>query len=602
MLKTALCGCGSGLRETRCCDSNAAAWPETGSAEILDPMAAEASKLFSEQKTREAETLLLKLLDLAPNHRLALRLLLELRKAANINPATEVLGRRLAALPGTAVQATAANLALAQWLIGQNRHAEAEPAAREALKNSPRDPTAHHVMGAVFSEAGQLRQGEHHYRRALALQAREDGTLLGNLAWNLKLQGKLEESAANYQRALAIRPDNRRAIGGFAQLEAARGNYDHAGKLLDAALEETPADRSLRLLRVLLDLILKRPEAVLERLDDTVELLPPELIARGQACLALDRTADAIAAFAMAKQLQRERFGRQYAPNTFIARAAQYRAFFTANRLAALPKLPAMEPPQPVFLLGFPGCGTSLLEQLMAKIPGFIAGDELMPIAELLSLPAFENYPDCLLDFLIGDGLDRLAALRTQVLETLGTACDASKEHQFITLRAAGDVWHLGLIKMLFPEAPIIHLLRHPLDVAVTNFSREKQLEADCAVSLKALAQHFDLTMSMIRHYRGQLTLRYLPIRYEALVEDPAAALREILEFIGFDAAIPAATELRANGAAAAGRVPNHAVVQQPIHDRGIGRFRIFEAAAPNLFSEIRPILAPWIEALGYAS
>jgi Tfp pilus assembly protein PilF len=602
MPDTVLCSCGSGLRQIRCCTLDPAALPDPESLEILNPLAAEATRLFNEKKTREAETLALKLLDVAPNHRLALRVLFELRKAENRFPATEMLARRLAGLPtGNAGQAAAANLALAQLLIGQGRHADAEPAARIALKNSPRDITAHHALGVIFTETGQHRQGEQHYRRALALHQREDGMLLGNLAWNLKLQGRLQEAAAIYERALAIRPDNRRAAGGFAQVEAARGNKAQAAALLDEALARPPADRSLRLLRALLDLTLRQPEAVLERLNDPAEsLLPPELIARGRATLGLGQTGAAIEAFARAKQLQRERFARRYDPAPWIKKAEQTKAFFTADRLAPLPRPGPFQAPQPVFLLGFPGSGTALLEQLLAKIPGWVAADDRMPAADLLNLPELANYPESLSDFLIGDGQRRLAGLRRAYLENLAASGIVTDKDQFVTQRAAGDFWHLGMIKMLFPEAPIIHLLRHPLDIAVTNFCRDANLEADCAVSLAAIGQHYDLTMSMIRHYRGQLTLRYLPVRYETLVADPAAALRQILDFIGADAAIPDAAELRANRTANTSRVPGHAVTQRAIDTNGVNIFQKFEAAAPNLFTEIRPILAPWIDALGY--
>jgi Flp pilus assembly protein TadD len=620
MLDLVLCSCGSGLRQIRCCNFEIGAAPEPASLEILNAMVVEATKLFNEKKTSDAETLVLKLLDLAPNRRLATRILLELRKAEGRNPATEVLARRLAALPARdAAQTSTANLVLAQWLISQGRHAEAEPAARLALKNSPRDLAAHQVMGIIFTETGQWRQGEHHYRRALALQDPGDGMVLGNLAWNLKLQGRLEEAAGYYERALAAGTANRRVIGGYAQVEAARGNMAHAAALLDTALAEPDADRSLRLLRALLDLLLNQPEAVLGRLDDAAAaLLPPELIARGQAYLRLGQTRDAIAAFGSAKVLQRDRFGRRYKAAAYIKEAEQTKTFFTAGRFADLPRSMPEKSPQPVFLLGFPGSGTSLLEQMLAKIPGFAAADECNPIASLLNQPELANYPDCLADYLVGDGPARLARLRTQYLLELNGI--ATEKHRFFTLRAAGDFWHLGLIKMLFPEAPIIHLLRHPLDIAVTNFARDKKLEGDCAIALASLAQHYALTMSVIRNYRGQLTLRYLPVRYEALVDDPAGSLREILQFIGSQAAIPSDAELRANPPAAAHRIPGHAVPpghvavpahfavpshvisQKPIHAHGVERFRKFEAVAPNLFAEIRPLLAPWIEALGYTA
>jgi Flp pilus assembly protein TadD len=603
MLDTVLCNCGSGLRRIRCCDLNPAALPEPVSLEILNPLAAEATQLFNDKKTGDAEALVLKLLDLAPSHRLGIRVLFELRKAGNRHPATEILARRLAALPtDNAAQATAANLALAQLLIGQGRHAEATPPAREAVKNSPRDVSAHHVMGVVFTEAGQLRAGERHYSQALALHGRDDGMLLGNLAWNLKLQGRLAEAANCYARAVAIRPDNRRAIGGYAQVQTARGETAHAASLLDAALTQPPPDRSLRLLRALLDLKLEQPEAVLARLTDALgALLPAELIARGRACLQLGQTAAAVSAFATARQLQRAQSAIGYEPTGFTARKSQYQRFFTSDRLAAVPRLPPTAAPRPVFLLGFPGSGTSLLEQLLAKIPGFTAADDFAPVAELLNLPELANYPDCLSDFLIGDGEGRLARLRDRFLQDLAAAGLVTKDHRFVTLRAANDAWHLGLIKLLFGDAPIIHLLRHPLDIAATNFARDQKLDANCGVSLPAIAQHYALTMSLIEHYRGQLSLRYLPIRYEELVEDPGASLHKILEFIGVDVTVPSDAALRANRVGAAHRAPGHAVMQAAIHRRGIQKYLGFEAAAPNLFAEARPILDPWIETLGYA-
>jgi hypothetical protein len=119
---------------------------------------------------------------------------------------------------------------------------------------------------------------------------------------------------------------------------------------------------------------------------------------------------------------------------------------------------------------------------------------------------------------------------------------------------------------------------------------------------MPALAQHYDLTMSLIRHYRGQLTLRYLPVRYESMVESPAAVLRDILSFIGADpATVPGEEMLRANDVLPGQPVPAHVIMQEPMHSRGLYRYRAYEAVLPALFSEVRPVLAPWIAELGYA-
>jgi tetratricopeptide (TPR) repeat protein len=594
----------------RCCDYDPAALPDKAGVALLNPMADEATKLFNEKKHKEAEALAVKVLDLAPNQRGALRVLLEVRKAENRPKAAEALARRLASLPADAAPiSAAAHLQLAQMLVGQSRHLDAEPAAREALKLTPRDPTAHHVMGVILTETGRFRAGETHYRRALTLLEREDGMVLANLAWNLKLQGRLDEAALTYDRALLIRPDNARGIGGYAQVEVARGRATRAAAMLDEALATWPNDRTLRLLRALTDLQLGDAQAVLARLNDAPQnLMPAEFAARGQAFSRLNQPEAAIIAFATAKRAQRERYGQRYEPDESLKKLEAYKAYFTADRVLNLPRAPAHTGPMPVFLLGFPRSGSALLEQLLANVPGFTPADDAAPVAGLTSLflrlagAEGGSYPEALSDTMVGDAQEIAQQLRDRYLANLATAGLFAPGTKFVTDRAPDNHWHLGLIKLLFPEAPIIHVLRHPLDIMLSNLGQDKRLEANCGVSMAAMASHYNTTMSMIRHYRGQLTLRYLPVRYETLVESPNAVLREILAFLGADPALaPADPTLRANEFLPLRRVPGHSIMQEPMHRRALYRHRAFEADVPALFTEVRPVLEPWIAELGYA-
>ncbi|OYV35329.1 MAG: hypothetical protein B7Z81_08865, partial [Acidocella sp. 20-61-6] len=431
MLNTELCGCGSGLRRVRCCEADLTALPDAAALELLTPKAVEATTLFNEKKFRDAEALALKILDMAPNQRAALRVLFEVRRAENKLGPAETLARRLASIPAeNSALSTAAQLQLAQLLVGQGRHQDAAPSARAAVKLSPRDANTHHVMGVVLTETGHVHAGERHYRIAIKLLGRDDGTVLANLAWNLKLQGRLDEAAEIYQQALAIRPDNTRGIGGFAQVEAGRARLPQAIALLDKAVSQWPDDRTLRLLRALMDLQDEQFEAVITRLSGPLEaLLPPELAARGQAVQRLGQITEAVTIFATAKQMQRERYGQRYEPAEFLRKAESYKAFFTADQMLNLPRASPAEGVQPVFLLGFPRSGSSLLEQLLAKIPGFAASDGFMPVAGLTDLAnrlndleAGTNYPQTLANMAIGDGQNIPTRLRNQHLENLRTA------------------------------------------------------------------------------------------------------------------------------------------------------------------------------------
>lgn len=597
------CVCGSGLRGVRCCSLNPDALPTEEAASLLDTQGAEATKLFNEKKYGEAEALALKILDAAPNNRLSLRVLYEIRKAQNRGPATDALGRRLAGLPGPAQARAQANGQFVQYLVALGRYQDALPFAAAAVKAVPKDATANHVMGVTLTETGELLGGERHYRRALQLLGREDGLVLANLAWNLKLQGRLEEAAGIYQRALNLRPENRRAVGGVAQVEFARGNRETALKILDDGLAKWGDDRTLRLLRALGDLYTNAPAAALERLGAAESLLAPELLLRGQAFERLGQYPDALTSFAIARRLQRERAGQVWEPHALEARLATLKGYFTGDRVQPLPRA-AAAPVQPVFLLGFSRAGTGLLEQLLATLPGFVAGDEAYPVETLVAgigrlAGSQAAYPEVLDELLVGDAAlipDQLRALYLTRRARLGLL----REARFVTDRAGSNVWHLGLIKLLFPEAPIIHVLRHPYDVIMSNFAVDQKLEGNAQVSLASLARYFEIHAEALRHYRGQLTLRYLPVRYEDLVAAPHEVLAKVVAFIGADVAVPGEASLRANAAPLRDPQPAHAALRVPVHGRGVGRYKAYLEAAPNLFDEIRGKLAPWLAELGY--
>jgi tetratricopeptide (TPR) repeat protein len=577
---------------------------EAESIALLDPQGNDATRLFNEKKYAEAEALSLKILDLAPNHRQALRVLFEIRKGQQRNSAAEVLSARLAALPGAASERASANARFAQYLVGQGRHAEALRPAMEALKAGPKDASTQHMLGVVLTETGNFAAGEYHYRRALKLLGREDALALANLAWNLRQQGRLDEAAALYAKVLPPESENRRGMGGFAQVEFGRGNREKAVALLDGALARWPDDRTLRLLRVMADLAMNQPQAALDRLGAPEHLLPVEMLALGQAMVKLDRRQEAVTALATARRIQRERNGLAYEAESLEARARAYKAYFTADRVQPLPRAGAGAF-TPVFLLGFPRSGSSLLEQLLAQVPGFAAGNEASPVAGLADEAArlaggVAAYPEALDSFLAGDAVelpDRLRAVYESKREKLGLLRPGVN---FITDRAASNFWHLGLIKLLYPEAPVIHVLRHPYDLMLSNFAQDRRLEGNAQASVPALAKYFALQAGMISHYRGQLTLRYMPVRYEALVQDPQAVLREVLEFIGAGTPVPKKAALRANAAPLPDPQPAHLAAREPVHGRAAFRHRAYLAEMPHLFDDVREELAPWIRALGY--
>jgi tetratricopeptide (TPR) repeat protein len=591
------------LRGVRCCELDVSALALQDNTGLLDTQGTDATRLFNERKYTEAEALALQLLDLVPNQRIALRVMFEIRKAQNKHEAATVLGRRLAGLPGVPQLRAQANLQFAQYLVGQGRHAEALPIAAAAVKATPKDATVQHVMGVVLTETGAVQEGEVHYRRALRLLGREDGLVLANLAWNLKLQGRLDEAAGIYETALRLRADNKRGAGGQAQVEFGRGQRDRAVAVLDAALAQWADDRTLRLLRVMADLAMHQPQAAIERLGPPEGLLAPEILARAQAFEQLGQLPEAVTAWSNARRMQRERGGLAYRPEPVLARAAAYKAYFTADRVQVLPRArPGAF--TPVFLLGFARAGSSVLEQLLAQLPGFAAGDDFAPIADLAGVVTrlaggAAGYPEALDELLVGDLQlvpERLRGIYEEKRRRLGLVRPGVR---FITDRALSNFWHIGLIKLLYPEAPIIHVLRHPYDLMLANMAHDRKLEGNAQVSLPALAHYYAQHADMIRHFRGQLTLRYMPVRYENLLAEPMRVMREVLDFIGAEGAVPPG--IAQNNEPVAGPWPAHFAGRAALRDAPAYKHHAYLAAMPQLFDEVKNTLAPLIEELGYA-
>lgn len=601
----ALCACGSGLRAARCCKLDAAGLPDPVNHAALDTVIEQARAARAANRNREAERHILQILDLAPHHREALRLLFELRRAEGRIAAAEALIARIAAIPP---DVAAAHVQHAQLLINQSRHAEAEIPARRALNLMPRDATIHHILGIIFTETNRLTAGERHYRLALGLSEPHDAGLLGNLAWNLKQQGRLDEAAATYESALAVRRDNARALAGFAQVEAARFRLDAAETLLAEASALAPADRMIAVLAALTRLHRDDPEAAVTRIDATAAAIAPqslvatEFAAKGQALERLGRFDEAWAAYQAGRAFQRDRANRHFSPAPIEARLAAVTTIFLADRLAGLAR-PAAGAVTPVFLLGSPRAGTSLLEQMLTQLPGIDPADARAPLPELSRLlPALvtglggpaTSFPEALLETTAGDQRDILPMLANRYLAILRAAGTTTPETRFVTDRNPDLPWLLGFAATLFPLAPVIHVLRHPLDVVLSGFAQDKLYEGNAGVTLAGMAMLFDAQMRAIAQVRGQTTLRYLPVRYEDMVRDPAAILREVLDFIGVTAD-PAA--LLAASPRAVPRAPTHQVVRLPPHRRGLYRHRGFGP----VFGEALPLLTPWIDRLGYA-
>lgn len=569
----------------------------------MQPVIERIGQLHGEGQTVESEKLCLEVLELMPGQLDALTALYRIRKAQNQGRAAEVLLRRIVTLHPNTFWATSD---LTLFLMSKGGIAEAEIHARNSVRIAPENAQAHNLMGMVMTEANRPQIGEYHYRQVLQLSGRRDPIVLANLARNLKNQGKISQSRALYEESAAADPNILQTLLGWAQMEEADRNFDRAAQLLDHAERLAPQNPSVLLSRAVLHgrkRAYGQALAVLDSLPrqngDGGRLGAAELLEKGRLLDKMGRFDEAFAAFTEGKRLCREVSGLNYMADTAVQLSERLKGFFTETRLRILPRAAIREDgAQPLFILGFPRSGTTLVEQTLSAHPRIAAGDELPYVNEITgAMPRMLNsplaYPEALAELWMGDRYQGLDELRDYYLERVRQSGIAVPGTAWFTDKMPLNEMHLGLIALMFPEAPMIHVLRHPLDVVLSTFSNHLTHGFYCSYALETAALHYRLMMELVEHYRGVMTLRYLPIRYEDIIDDQEASTQRMLDFIGerFDGRCLDFHENRRYA-----RTASYAQVTEPLYDDARFRYRHYR----KHLEPVIPILEPVIRRLGY--
>lgn len=545
-------------------------------------------------------------LEAAPRTADALWVLYRIRDREGRDRAALALLERLVAADPNHLEAAQA-LAMRLFVAGELDMAEVH--ARNTVRLAPSDPRSHNLVGMILTEAQRPQSGEFHYRRVFELSGQRDPILLANLAWNLKGQGKIAAARQLYEESSAAAPGVFQTLLGWGQLEEADQKFEMAASLFDQAAAIRPDDPGLALARAALLARQGDRAGALVQFERAItgsaavspdrEPDPYALLAKGRLLDQLKRYDEAFACFSNAKQIMRDTLGAAYRAPEAADMVQRLARFFTKGRVAQMPVATARRDcPQPVFILGFPRSGTTLLEQSLSSHPMIAAGDELPFINELSqSIPRLLNsplaYPEALAELWMGNNRLELDALRDVYLRRAMGQGVVDPGRAWFTDKMPLNETHLGLIALMFPKSPLIHMHRHPLDVVLSAFSHQLTHGYNCAAALETAAQHYVLIMDLVQHTVRELDPRYLSVRYEDLVADMPGNARTILDFIGlpFD---QRCVDFQNNQ-----RLPNtpsYAQVSERLYHRSTFRYRNYR----RQLEPVVPILRPTIERLGY--
>ena len=382
--------------------------------------------------------------------------------------------------------------------------------------------------------------------------------------------GRFPEAEKEFLKTRELQSDNVAAWAGLAELAEWRGDYAGGLKLLDDAGELTSPDLIVSRAR-----LLRRSGHVGEAAD----LLRREEAAgvgwrpwhRAQAGFSLAQILDELGeyreAFEAATRANLIRGGRfdSSAHSRWVDRVIEQAPTIAGEG--------AETDARPVFILGMPRSGTSLLEQILSGHSAIYAAGELSFIADIASrTPAWLG---------TRNNAGELAGLGREYLESLPVeAGDAT----IVSDKMPLNFLYLGLIAAILPGARVIHCLRDPRDVAVSCYVQDF-IDPALAFSfdLRQTADYYRDYWRLMAHWRARLALPILEVHYEILVSDIEKQTQRILEFLGLpmEQACLSFHEREREV-----KTASHAQVRRPLYQTSVGRYRNYEEQIQKLFCD----------------
>ena len=277
-------------------------------------------------------------------------------------------------------------------------------------------------------------------------------------------------------------------------------------------------------------------------------------------------------------------------PLPMVARSVEAQAYATWKPVAG----PSM-PQSPVFVIGFPRSGTTLLEQMLDAHPDFRSMDERGYVYQLIERMehAGQRYPADLAN-LVQEEADQLREVYWRLVDR--TLPDLGKRR--LVDKNPLNMLCLPMILRLFPDACIVLCIRHPCDVLLScsmQAFRSPAFRTMCS-SLPRLARGYTEAFEQCCGHIEVFKPRVMEWRYESVVADPGAAVARLG---GFLEVADASSMMDFPGNARRKQfiaTPSYAQVTQPVSTAAVGRWKHYR----EQFEPVLPVLRPWIERFGY--
>ena len=526
-------------------------------ASVREPALIAAASALVEGRLPEAEHGLRAYLKTRPDEPSALRMLAEVAaRLGRYEDAERILTQTLAFAPGF----TAARHNLATLLYRQNKTLEALAQLDLLQAADPRHPAYANLRAAALVRIGEYEAATAIYREVLARHSHQPKGWM-SYGHALKTLGRRAECEAAYRKAVEQAPMLGEAWWSLANLKTLRfSDGDLAvmqGQLASADLAD----------------------------EDRFHLH----YALGKALEDAGRYEASFGHYARGAELRRIQIRYDAAETT--AHAARSKAMFTPAFFAERQGWGATAA-DPIFVVGLPRSGSTLIEQILAshsQVEGTMELPDVIAIAKRLGGRRGEGlYPEALAAL----DADALRALGEEYLER--TRVQRKTDRPFFVDKMPNNFAHAGLIHLMLPNAKIIDARRHPLGCCFSGFKQHFARGQTFSYGLQDIGRYYADYVDLMAHVDAVLPGRVHRVIYEAMVEDPEGEIRRLLDHCGlpFEATC---LDFHQNDRAV--RTASSEQVRQPIFRDGVDQWRNYEPWLGPLKAALGPVLAAYPDA-----
>jgi len=497
---------------------------------------------------------------------------------------------------------------LANVLADQGDYPAVRAILKEGLRRFPHDKslTRHMIQLNIDDREISLAIEQ---AQQLVRHHPDDSSAYELLAKCYEFKGDMEAAFRSLNYAISINPESASLFGTRASMEEKQGNLDAALRSAEKAVEldSENLDADISRLRVL------RRKAEFASADELAQQLDARLAKetsiqkirylyeRGELSDRERAYDQAFKYFEEAAHLNADYRGIEFSIEDEIDRVELEKELVRSIDFSVFPHLARdRKKVSPLFIVGFPRSGTTLLERLLVAQGEVAGGDELFGIRRVSQqicnkLGSELTYPHCLPQLATAENAkELLASMRDVYYDHASQFVDTAGSKKFFTDKLPLNLIEIPLISVLFPDSPIIHIRRNPMDAVLsTFFSNIGDGENWYVYDIRHTAVFYKLVMELVEEYKGRVPMRYTEIRYEDMVEDPEHWSRFIAEFVGIEWR-EQMLEFHQNSHVA--RTASYAQVKEKIYTSSVSRYKNYE----KHLSDCLEILGPTMERYHY--